>query len=80
MERQNITLSLPTALLKKARHLAVERGTSLSGLLSEFLSQTVDEADRQDRARARLKKRIRAGFDMGTEGKAGWTREALHER
>lgn len=33
MEHQKVTLSLPKELLKRAKHIAIERGTSLSGLL-----------------------------------------------
>ena len=35
MERQNVTLSLPKALLKKAKTLAVKKDKSLSDLLRE---------------------------------------------
>ena len=38
MERQNVTLSLPKALLKKAKTLAVKKDSSLSDLLRGALS------------------------------------------
>ncbi len=41
MERQNITLSIPRETLKKAKHLAVAREQSLSGLLVEFIEELV---------------------------------------
>lgn len=40
MEYQNVTLSLPKATLRRAKHIAIERGTSLSGLLTSFIGGT----------------------------------------
>jgi hypothetical protein len=80
MERRNITLSLPRDLLKRARHIAVDRGVSLSRLLAEHLEHLVREDQRYRRARRRLKKRLARGFDMGTGGEITWTRDELHER
>jgi len=80
MERQNITLSLPRDLLISARHLAVERGTSLSGMLAEFLREMVDRDRAMRRAQQRIEERMAEGFDLGTGGTIGWTRDELHER
>jgi plasmid stability protein len=70
MERQNITLSLPKALLKKAKILAVMKDRSLSDLLRETLEDKLKEET------ARMEK----GFDLGTKGKITVSREDLHER
>lgn len=80
MERRNITLSLPKDLLISARHLAVERGTSLSGLLADFLRQMVDRDRARQRALERIEARLVNGFDLGTDGTIGWSRDDLHER
>jgi hypothetical protein len=80
MERQNITLSLPRDLLKTARHLAVERGTSLSALLAEYLQRMVQEDKNYQRAAGRMKKRLKDGFVLGTGGEIVWTRADLYER
>jgi hypothetical protein len=80
MERQNVTLSLPLSLVKKARHLAVERGTSLSGLLSEMLEQLVTDESTRVRAERRISKRLEQGLDLGTRGELTSTRDELHER
>jgi hypothetical protein len=80
MERQNITLSLPKDLLKTARHLAVERGTSLSRLLSEYLGRMVQEERDYERAARRMKKRLKQGLAMGTCGEIAWKRADLYER
>ncbi|MCZ7585026.1 MAG: DUF6364 family protein [Deltaproteobacteria bacterium] len=80
MDRQNITLSLPKDVLKKAKHLAVERGVSLSSLLSEHLANLVDEDRAYRSAAGRIKRRLKDGFDLGTRGRVTWTRDELHER
>ena len=80
MERQNITLSVSKDLLKQAKHLAVEKGTSLSGLLSEFLEHLVKNEKAYRLASRRMKKRLKDGIDLGTKGRIGWRREDLHER
>ena len=42
---RNITLSVPDALLKRAKVLAVQRDTSLSALLTSYLEQIVADHD-----------------------------------
>jgi len=80
MERQNITLSLPRDLLIAAKHLAVERETSLSGMLAGLLRDMVRHDQERRRAQARIERRLREGLDLRTGGKVGWTRDDLHER
>jgi len=80
MERQNVTLSLPKDVLKQAKHLAIERGTSLSGLLKSCLEELVRRESGGREAARRMKRRLRKGFPLGTRGRATWTRESLHER
>jgi hypothetical protein len=80
MEHQNITLSLPKDLIKQAKHLAVERGTSLSGLLSDYLIQIVRTDQARQSAFQRMKKRLEQGLELGTNGRCSWKREDLHER
>ena len=80
MERQNVTLSIPKDVLRRAKLLAVERGTSLSGLLVQALQDAVVRADRYDRARKRHLASLEEVMDLGTEGKATWRREELHGR
>jgi len=76
--KSNITLKLDTALLREAKILAAEEGTSLSALLAARLEQVVRERKTYDRARRRALARLREGMDLG------WTpprsRDELHER
>lgn len=80
METQNITLSLPKVLVRKAKLVALERQTSISGLLKDLLTEAVAQEDRYVAARSRHIEALRQGADLGTRGRIGWTREDLHER
>ena len=51
METQNVTLSLPKDLVRKVKLVAVERQTSISGLLKELLTEAVAQEDRYARPR-----------------------------
>jgi hypothetical protein len=76
--KSNITLKLETALIREARILAAEEGTSISALLAARLEQIVNERKTYDRARKRALARLREGLDLN------WTpprsRDELHER
>ncbi len=80
MERHNVTVSLPHEILKQARHLAVERGTSLSGLLASCLEELVRNEPAYQQAKRRAVARMRKGVPMGVGERPTWTRDELHER
>ncbi len=80
MEYQNVTISIPKEILRKAKHLAIERQTSLSGLLTKTLEEIVAQEDSYRNAKQRQMDQMKNGFDLGLRGKIGWTREELHER
>ena len=63
MEYQNVTLSLPKEVLRRAKHIAIERGVSLSGLLTQLLEELTRKEDAYGRAKAMLDT-----FDLATEG------------
>ena len=79
METQNITLSLPKRTLRKIRMIAVQRQTSVSGLLTELLEQIADQETGYNRARRRQYDLMEKGFDLGF-GDSLPSRESLHER
>ena len=76
--KSNITLKIESDLLRQARILAAEQGTSISALLAGQLEQAVHQRKRYSQARRRAVARLRRGFDLG------WTppssRDELHER
>lgn len=77
---QNVTLSLPKRLLKRAKVIAAQRETSVSRILSRLLEEFVEREDDYEQARRRAMARMRRGWDLGTGGRATWTRDELHER
>ncbi len=80
MEKQNITLSLPKALLKKAKIYATHRDTSLSALLRESLEEKVRNESEYMQAKKRQMRLLKKGFDLGTGGHIKTTRDELHAR
>ncbi|HEU5249985.1 MAG TPA: CopG family transcriptional regulator, partial [Thermoanaerobaculia bacterium] len=58
-ETRNVTLALSRSLLRKVKLLAVERDTSISGLLTEFLEEIVKKHDGYERARRRAIRDLR---------------------
>jgi hypothetical protein len=77
---QNVTLSIPKDILRKAKILAVNKNTSLSGLLTQTLTDLVEHQEAYEQARQRNLKLLKSGFDLGTRGQIAWKREELHER
>lgn len=79
-KRANVTLALSEDLLRRARHLAVERGLSLSALLAEELRRLVENDERYEVARHRALARMGKGVLKGLSRQIDWTRDELHER
>ncbi len=91
MERQNVTITLPVDVIREARHLAVDKGLSLSKFLALLLEEHIEakrqyDADREEArklyeaAREQELQRLKKGLPLGTQGKISWTRDELHER
>lgn len=80
MDKQNITLSLPRLLLKKAKVLAAKNEKSLSELVKESLEDRVRDATGYKKARERQLKLLQKGLDFGTNGRIAIKREELHAR
>jgi hypothetical protein len=76
--KSNITLKLETRLIREARILAAEEGTSISALLATRLEQIVNERKTYDRARKRALARLREGLDLNWRPPR--SRDELHER
>lgn len=79
MKYQNITLSLPQELLKKVKHIAIDKQTSVSGLLAKTLEEIVQREDAYSKAMARQLATMKKGYNLGSKGKITWKREELHE-
>ena len=77
---QNVTLSIPKDILRKAKILAVNRNTSLSGLLTQTLTDLVAHQEAYEQARQHNLALLKNGFNLGTKGHITWKREEIHER
>ena len=80
MERQNVTLSLPKATLRKAKIIAIDQGTTLSGLMVKLLTHLVEQEDLYVSAKRKHLARLDQNIDLGTNGSISWSRESLYER
>jgi len=80
MKYQNVTIALPEELVRDAKHLAVDRGVSLSRFVATLLEERVEAARRYQHARERQRQTLDRGFALGTNGNIDWRREDIHER
>ncbi|HAP32174.1 MAG TPA: CopG family transcriptional regulator [Firmicutes bacterium] len=80
MEKQNVTISVPRDVLIKAKHIAINRQSSLSRLLAETLKDIVENDEAYRKAKDRQLAAMGKGFDLGVKGKMAWKREDLHAR
>ena len=77
---QNVTLAIPKDILRKAKILAVQKNTSLSGLLTQTLVDLVAHQEAYEQARQRNLALLKSGVNLGTQGQITWKRDELHER
>jgi hypothetical protein len=75
--RQNITIAVEQDLLRKARVLAAQKGTSVSKLLSDELERLVGQADRYEKAKAEALADLNRGLRLGGQFAS---RDILYER
>lgn len=74
---KNVTLKLDDAILRRAKHLAVEQNKSLSQWLTELIVERVSGRSGYAAARRRAVSRLDSGVRLG--GKP-LTRDQAHER
>jgi hypothetical protein len=67
--KQNITIALDKEILRKARVLAVERSTSVSGLVAQEIERLVSGRDRYEQARREALADLERGYDLGSNGR-----------
>jgi hypothetical protein len=80
MALEKVTVSLPAELVREARHLAVDRGVSLSKFLALLLEEQVEATRQYRQARDRQLELLERGLPLGTRGETAWSRGELHER
>lgn len=80
MEKQNVTLSIPRNVLRKAKKVAIDQDTSLSGLMTRALIEIVKREDQYASAKQHHLAWLEQGADLGTNGRVRWSRDELHDR
>lgn len=78
MPKQNITISMDSDLVQKAKMLAARRSTSISGLLARQIETLVGAEEAYGRAQKSALAMLEKGFHFGGTAAAG--RDELHER
>lgn len=75
----NITLSVDEETIKKVRKIAVDKNTTLTAMVREFLQSVAgSDADEKKQAIKKLRKSFQGlSQDMG---RRTWTRDELYER
>lgn len=74
---KNVTLRLDAAILRKARHAAVEQDQSLSEWVADLVTRATSDADRKRNARDRALQILRSGLHLGGQP---LSREESHGR
>lgn len=77
-KKQNITISLSTETIRKAKILAARRATSISGLLAEQIESLIDAEKTYEQSERAALAILDKGFHLG--GVITATRDELHER
>jgi len=77
----NIVLSLPKDLVKRVSKIAVDRDTTLTSLVREYLSELIrqDAATGRERRKQEALERSFEQFQFRV-GNKSWKRDDLHER
>ena len=76
--KRNVTISINSETVRKARILAARRSTSISGLLAEQIELMVGEEEAWERSERSALALLERGFHLG--GVITASRDELHER
>lgn len=79
MATRNITLALPSELVRRARIIAAARETSVSALVAEYLQSLARQADDYERLWQEEQRLMAEGLPMRV-GQVTWSRADSHER
>ena len=65
MANQNLTLKLPAEIVRKAKVVAAERGTSISALVTKKIEELVGEDAEYQAAKRRAFEWLKQGWHLG---------------
>ena len=79
MTMPNLTLSVDEETIKKVRKIAIEKDTTLTAMVRDFLTSV---AQRNDLERKAAVGKLKASFKVLSRdmGPRKWTRESVYER
>ncbi|MFC2172360.1 DUF6364 family protein [Acidobacteriota bacterium] len=77
-DKQNITLRLDQEIIREAKVLAAQRGTSVSRLLAEYVKEIIGREKAFQASRRRALRLLKKGLHLA--GKEPPPRDELHER
>lgn len=77
MGKRNVTVQLEEEVIRRAKVIAAERGTSVSGLVAKQIEEMVEGDARYLEARSRASRALARAAQRG--GRT-WRRDDLHER
>ena len=79
--KRNITLAIDDSVVREVRKLALERDTTLTQLIREYLEKLVADSTQTEEKRRAIE-RLEDSFKRFEfrVGKRTWTRADLHER
>ena len=84
METQNLTLSLPRALVRRLKVIAAQRDTSITALVTRSLEDLANDTEYYREATERLLEHAESVTSVTSGGipdrEHRWTRDELHER
>ena len=77
-----ITLSLDAELVRKLRKIAIDRDTTLTGMVRDYLERIASQEEASNSRRRRERERLEAGFEKlrFRIGKRNWKRQELYAR
>ncbi|MEO6794485.1 MAG: DUF6364 family protein [Mycobacterium sp.] len=78
MPNRNITLTMPTELVRRAKVLAAQRDMSVSSLVARLLEQLVGEVRGYDEVAELERGKMSVG--LLEIGPITWSRDELHQR
>jgi len=78
--KRNLTLSLPYALVRRAKEMAVREDRTLNAYVRTAIEEKIERTAGYAAARERQRERLEKGFPLGTRGAKPVSRDDLHER
>lgn len=78
--KRNVTLALPVELIRKVKIQAAKEGKSINTYARQALEERLREQSGYEAARRRQLSVLRSGFDLGTRGAVGLSRDEIHGR